>query len=149
MPGGRRSGIRGGGERGLNPPSDDLDPRFRGGLTALLAAIALFGATDLVLDRPASLFSAHVLFELAFIALCLGGVAYVWRGWLGTRAALAGSQQALRDREVERDRWRDEANRLLAGLGRALVGRKRRSARLAAEAEAHDPWPPQEWRPSH
>lgn len=119
----------------MNPPSDDLDPRFRGGLTALLAAIALFGATDLVLDRPASLFSAHVLFELAFIALCLGGVAYVWRGWLGTRAALAGSQQALRDREVERDRWRDEANRLLAGLGVAIEAQFERWGLTPAEKE--------------
>ena len=31
------------------PPSDDLDPRFRGGLTVLLAAIALFGPMSVVL----------------------------------------------------------------------------------------------------
>ncbi|MBK7949298.1 MAG: LuxR family transcriptional regulator [Deltaproteobacteria bacterium] len=135
MSGGRPSGIRGGGERGLNPPSDDLDPRFRGGLTALLAVIALFGAIDLVLDRPATLFSAHVLFELAFIALCLGGVAYVWRGWLGVRAELAGSQRALRDRELERDRWRDEANRLLAGLGAAIEAQFERWGLTPAEKE--------------
>ena len=89
----------------MNPPSDDLDPRFRSGLTALLIAIAAFGATDLALDRPSTIFSLHVGFELAFIALCLGGVAFVWRGWRGARAELAGSRQALRDREAERDRW--------------------------------------------
>ena len=43
----------------------------------------------------------------------------------------------------------DAVGRLMAGLGRAVQGRRRRSARLPAETEAHDPWPPQEWRPSH
>lgn len=117
------------------PPSDDLDPRFRGGLTLLLAAIALFGVTDLVLDRPTTLLSAHVLFELAFIALCLGGVAWVWHGWLGARAELAGSRQALRDREAERDRWRDETQRLLAGLGAAIEAQFERWGLTPAEKE--------------
>lgn len=119
----------------MSPPSDDLDPRFRGGLTALLIAIAAFGATDLVLDRPSTIFSLHVGFELAFIALCLGGIAYVWRGWRGVRAELADSRQALRDREVERDRWRDEANRLLAGLGAAIEAQFERWGLTPAEKE--------------
>jgi len=104
-------------------------------LTAFLAAIALFGATDLVLDRPKTLLSAHVLFELAFIALCLAAVAWVWRGWLGTRSELAGSRQALRDREAERDRWRDEATRLLAGLGAAIEAQFERWGLTPAEKE--------------
>ncbi len=119
----------------MGAPSDDLDPRFRGGLTALLAAIAVFGAVDLYLDRPATPFSLHVLFELAFISLCLGGVAYLWRGWHGAQARLAGSEQALRDREVERDRWRDEANRLLAGLGVAIEAQFERWGLTPAEKE--------------
>jgi DNA-binding CsgD family transcriptional regulator len=116
-------------------PSDDLDPRFRGGLTALLIAIALFGAIDLALDRPASLLSPHVLFELAFIGLCLGSVAWVWRGWISAHAALASSRRALLDREAERDRWRDEANRLLAGLGVAIEAQFERWGLTAAEKE--------------
>jgi hypothetical protein len=43
----------------------------------------------------------------------------------------------------------DAVGRLLAGLGRAVLRRKRRLARPASDAETHDPWPPQEWRPSH
>ncbi len=119
----------------MSAPSDDLDPRFRGGLTALLVAIATFGAIDLLLDRPATPFSFHVLFEVSFIALCLGGVAYLWRGWRGANAELAGSQQALRDREVERDRWRDEATRLLAGLGAAIEAQFERWGLTPAEKE--------------
>jgi DNA-binding CsgD family transcriptional regulator len=119
----------------LSAPSDDLDPRFRGGLTALLAAIAAFGASDLLLDQPATIFSLHVLFEASFICLCLGGVAYLWRGWRGANAELAGSQQALRAREVERDRWRDEATRLLAGLGAAIEAQFERWGLTPAEKE--------------
>jgi DNA-binding CsgD family transcriptional regulator len=119
----------------LSAPSDDLDPRFRGGLTALLAAIAAFGAIDLLLDQPATIFSLHVLFEASFICLCLGGVAYLWRGWRGANAELAGSQQALRAREVERDRWRDEATRLLAGLGAAIEAQFERWGLTPAEKE--------------
>ena len=43
----------------------------------------------------------------------------------------------------------DAVGRLLAGIGRALLRRRHPAARPAAEADAHDPWPPQEWRPSH
>ena len=43
----------------------------------------------------------------------------------------------------------DAAGRLLAGIGRAAFRRRRPAARPAAEADAHDPWPTQEWRPSH
>ena len=123
------------GGSGLIPPSVDLDPRLRGSLTALLAAIAAFGATDLVLDRPSTLLSLHVGVELAFISLCLGGVAWVWRGWRGARVELAGSQKALLDREAERDRWRDEANRLLAGLGAAIEVQFERWGLTPAEKE--------------
>ena len=99
------------------PPVDGIEPGFRVGLTVLLAAIAAFGAVDLVLDRPGSLWSFHVLFELAFVALCLGTVFFLWRGWAGANHGLARSQQDLRDREAERDRWRARATRLLDGLG--------------------------------
>ena len=99
------------------PPADGIDPGIRVGLSVLLAAIAAFGAVDLVLDRPESPWSFHVLFEIAFVALCLGAVFLLWRGWAGANYGLAQSQQDLRDREAERDRWRMRATRLLAGLG--------------------------------
>ena len=51
----------------MSPPSEELDPRFRGGLTALLGAIAVFSAVDLLLDRPTSPWSFHLHLELAFV----------------------------------------------------------------------------------
>jgi DNA-binding CsgD family transcriptional regulator len=101
----------------MGPPEDAISPRFRVGLSVLLATIAVFGLVDLVLDRPDSLWSFHVMFELAFVALCLGTVFLLWRGWAGASRGLVVSQQDLRDREVERDRWRTRATRLLDGLG--------------------------------
>jgi len=98
-------------------PADDLDPGFRTGLTVLLAGIAAFGAVDLVLDRPESPWSFHVLFELAFVGLCLAAVLYLWRGWAGAHRGLARSQQDLHAREAERDLWRARATQLLDGLG--------------------------------
>jgi DNA-binding CsgD family transcriptional regulator len=101
----------------MRPSTDGIEPGFRIGLTVLLAVIAAFGAIDIVLDQPHSLWSFHVLFELAFVALCLGTVGFLWRGWTGASVGLAQSQQDLRDREAERDRWRRRATRLLDGLG--------------------------------
>lgn len=99
------------------PPTDGIEPGFRVGLTVLLAAIAAFGAVDLALDRPDSLWSFHVVFELAFVALCLVSVSLLWWGWAGANHGLARSRQDLLDRQAERDRWRTRATRLLAGLG--------------------------------
>jgi DNA-binding CsgD family transcriptional regulator len=101
----------------VTPPADDLDPRFRAGLSVLLVAIAAFGAADLTLDRPVSWVSFHVLFELAFVALCLAAVWLLWRGWARAARGWDRSRRHLRDREAERDLWRARANQLLGGLG--------------------------------
>lgn len=97
--------------------SDEPDLRFRWGLTALLLSIAVFGAIDLVLDRPTSPWTLHVFVELAFVTLCLVATVFLWRGWLGAHRRLQGSRADLVSREAERDLWRDKATRLLRGLG--------------------------------
>ena len=99
------------------PPTDGIEPGFRVGLSVLLATIAAFGAVDLVLDHPESLWSFHVGFEVTFVVVCLGTVVFLWRGWTGANHGLARSRQDLLDREAERDRWRTRTTRLLAGLG--------------------------------
>lgn len=97
--------------------TDDLDPRFRWGLTILLLGVAIFGIVDLVLDRPTGLWSLHVAFELAFVVLSLSSIVFLWLGWTGAHRSLQGSRTDLRHREVERDLWRARATRLLNGLG--------------------------------
>jgi len=109
--------YRGSGGRGMRLSSDDPDLRFRWGLTALLLSIAVFGAIDLVFDRPSSLWTLHVLVELAFVTLCLMATVFLWSGWRGAHRRLRGSRADLVRREAERDLWRDKATRLLSGLG--------------------------------
>jgi DNA-binding CsgD family transcriptional regulator len=119
----------------MSPPSEELDPRFRGGLTALLGAIAVFSAIDLLLDRPTSPWSFHLHLELAFVALCLSAIVYLWRGWRGAHRRLAGSRRALQDRETERDLWRKRATRLLNGLGVEIEAQFERWALTPMEKE--------------
>ena len=109
----------------LKPPLDGIEPGLRVGLTVLLSAIAAFGAVDLALDRPESLWSFHVLFEIGFVMLCLGTVAFLWRGWAGAKHGLARSQKEV-------------ALLLLKGLGHrqaaALMHRSERTVRQHAVA---------------
>jgi len=97
--------------------TDDSDARLRVGLTLLLAAIAAWGAADLVLDRPDTLWSFHVAFEVAFVTLSLAAIAYLWLGWMRARQGLGRVRERLAAREAERDAWRQRATVLLRGLG--------------------------------
>lgn len=98
----------------------DVGVRFRWLLTALLGAIALGGAVDLVLDRPTTGWSFHVLFEVALLALSLGAVAYLWLGWRDAGRTLAHTRGELEARGAERDAWRRRAEKLLRGLGEEI-----------------------------
>lgn len=87
---------------------------------ALLVAIALLVAADLVADAVAGTTPAHVALELAAVVAALGGATALWRA--ATRArreahALRGDLSAARE---EAARWREEARGALAGLGAAI-----------------------------
>jgi DNA-binding CsgD family transcriptional regulator len=119
---------------GLEDVGRDTDPaesEFRGPFPLLLAGFFLFvvvgGIIDLLLDRPASIWSVHVLFELTMVLASLSFAVALFLGWrraarqLGqTAASLAATQEALTQRQAERDRWRSSAEQALAGFGRAI-----------------------------
>lgn len=86
----------------------------------LLAVVALGGATDLWLDRPASWFTPHVMVEFTLMLVSGGTALYLWRGWRSAAASLAGTRRSLAEREAERDAWRARAEAALEGLGRAI-----------------------------
>jgi DNA-binding CsgD family transcriptional regulator len=98
-------------------PTNDVGLRFRVGLSALLVAIATWGVVDLVLDRPREWLSVHVLVEIGFVLLSLGSVSYLWVIWMQARRSLGWAEGRLAENEVERDRWRGRATKLLQGLG--------------------------------
>lgn len=101
----------------MQAPADDVDLRFRLGLTTLLVVIAGWGVVDLVLDRPESWRSLHVVIEIGFVALTLGSIVYLWLGWVRTRTRLGRVEHRLAANAAERDAWRARATRLLQGLG--------------------------------
>jgi len=98
----------------------DAGARFRWIVTALLGAIALGGAIDLALDEPSTIWSFHVLFELAMLVLSLSAVAYLWLGWRDTGRRLSHTREELEARSTERDSWRARAEKLLLGLGEEI-----------------------------
>ena len=95
----------------------DVGGRFRWVATAFLVAISVGGVVDLSLDRPASFWSVHVVFEVALLGCSLGAVAYLWLGWRSAGRMLERSRAELSLRADERDAWRGRAEKLLRGLG--------------------------------
>ena len=89
-------------------------------LVPLLLAIALAGVIDLILDRPESLFSAHVLVDVVLVGLSLGTALYLWSGLRLAERSLERTLSTLDERSVERDAWRARTEELLRGLGSAL-----------------------------
>ncbi|MDP6977645.1 MAG: LuxR C-terminal-related transcriptional regulator [Myxococcota bacterium] len=80
---------------------------------------------DLVLDEPETLWSFHVLFELALLTLSLGALAYLWIGWRDSHEQLEVAHRDLDVQARERDAWRARAEKLLRGLGDEIDGQLR------------------------
>lgn len=104
---------------------------FRGPLPPVLALFLAFvvvgGTVDLVMDRPATLWSWHVAFEVVMVLVSLTFAVVLFTGWRRsagalrrTSATLAATDLALARGEAERDRWRRTAEEALAGLSRAI-----------------------------
>lgn len=104
-------------------------------MQVLLALVAIGGVVDLILDRPTTLWNAHVLFELAFVTLCLVGLAAGWSGWRRARHSLGRTQAELTRHATERDHWRARAETLLRGLSAEIDAQLDRWVLSPAEKE--------------
>jgi DNA-binding CsgD family transcriptional regulator len=89
-------------------------------LAAVLTAIVVGGAVDLVLDAPRSWRSGHVLYELGLILGGLVGAIWLWLNWKRAAESASALQRSLVERQAERDAWRKRAAQALQGLGRAV-----------------------------
>jgi len=114
--------------------------------TAIFVLVVVGGVIDLALDRPTSLASAHVLFELAMIGLSLAAAAYLARGWYATQRDLRASRAEAVHQERERERWEERAATILSGLGAeissqfdawALTPTERRIALMLLKGYSH------------
>ncbi len=99
---------------------DSFAPPFRLFLALAFLAVVAGGVIDLILDRPPSWRSAHVLFEVVLIAFSLGLAGYLWVSWYRAARSLAEARHLLATRQEERDRWRHSAQTALEGLARAI-----------------------------
>ena len=102
-----------------NALSDERS-RLRLIVAGLLLALTLAGLMDLKLDAPEQGLSFHLLFEISFILLGLGGSLYLAWGWFAAQRSLLRVQETLSLRQAERDAWSQRAHDLLAGLGQAI-----------------------------
>lgn len=107
-----------------DPDAESAADLNRPGLQLLLSAvfllIAVGGAIDIVLDRPERWLSAHVVAELALMAVTLSLAVFLWRGWRQTSRSLARAERTLVERQAERDAWKQSAESALAGLSAAV-----------------------------
>ena len=89
-------------------------------LALTLAAIAVGGAVDLVLDRPTTWRSVHVIYELLLIASGAIGATWLWRRWHAAAAEGAALRHTLAERQAEAEAWRASAEQALRGMGEAI-----------------------------
>ena len=75
---------------------------------------------DLILDRPTTLLSVHVGFEVLMVALSLAGATYLGRGWYESQVRLNATSLESERLEHERAAWEREASSLMEGLGNAV-----------------------------
>ena len=103
-------------------PDEQAPSRLPLLVIAILALIALGGTVDLILDKPATFLSLHVLFELSMVLFSLSTIVVLSLQWRrtstelhGARRTLEATQRSLAARQVERDAWRRSAEDALAG----------------------------------
>jgi DNA-binding CsgD family transcriptional regulator len=89
-------------------------------LVAALLILGVGGTIDLILDQPTSLFSFHVLFELALIASAVGIAVALWLGWRRAEASASRLRRTLEERDAERERWRTESADAVAQFAQAV-----------------------------
>ena len=125
-----------------DPSEPEVPSPLRGALIVVLGLVVVGGVTDIVLDRPETLFSAHILIELGVVLLSLGTAIVLWRGWreagreLGeARAELDATRRSLGERQAELDAWKERAEAALSGLGDAIGGQFAAWALTPAEAD--------------
>ena len=81
-------------ELATNGGPDDEAPRLQFALAVVFLVITAGAALDLFLDRPRTLWSAHVMFELTLLVMSLGVAGYLGWGWYGALAEVRALRTA-------------------------------------------------------
>ncbi|HEX6314475.1 MAG TPA: helix-turn-helix transcriptional regulator [Gemmatimonadaceae bacterium] len=86
----------------------------------ILLLVAIGFAVDLVLDRPASWLSLHVLVELTLMVVSLTFSIILWSALGRTTRQLHHTERRLAASAAERDAWKQSAEAALAGFSTAV-----------------------------
>jgi DNA-binding CsgD family transcriptional regulator len=100
---------------------DSKAEQLRLPLAVLLVLIAVGGAVDLVLDRPANWLAFHPLYEIVLVLAGLGTATWLWRGWRAAQVENIALRTSVARHLAEREAWRLSAETSLAGLGAAIT----------------------------
>jgi DNA-binding CsgD family transcriptional regulator len=98
----------------------DLDSHLRLVLAVALGSIVVGGTADLMMDRPTTWLSFHVVFETLMVAGALVMATTLWIGWWNSAHSAASLRRSLEVQSIERDAWKASAEAALEGLGRAI-----------------------------
>jgi DNA-binding CsgD family transcriptional regulator len=98
----------------------ERDPNIQLLLAGVFLVVVVGGVTDLILDRPETLFSVHVLYEIVPISASLAAATYLGRGWYAASHVVSELKHSLAHREVERDAWKTRARMAMESLGTAV-----------------------------
>lgn len=121
------------------PPTSADDPPAPAALDALvigvLAIVGIGGVVDLILDKPTSWWSAHILLELALVLTSATLATFLWLRWRAVSAELQVTRRSLAERQVERDAWRANAEGAIRSFGEAVTAQLTRWELTPAERE--------------
>lgn len=106
----------------LPPPSEEDTPTQRLQLVlAIVFLVIMVGAVvDLILDRPTTLLSVHVLFEVGMVLVSLSAAAWLASGWYAALRDVRALRDVVAAHQAERNAWRDRAGQLLRSLSDAI-----------------------------
>lgn len=93
------------------------DTRIPLALAVIFLIVVAGGVTDLVLDRPTTILSPHVILEVVMVCASLAAAVFLARGWYLTQERLSETRRESERLARERKEWKDRASEVLAGLG--------------------------------
>ena len=104
----------------MSEPNVDAPPRLHLVLALLFVLITVAASADLAMDRPATLWSVHVLAEATLVLVSIGAASYLAWGWYGTLRDVRTLEAEVEQRRAERDAWKERASLALEGLSVAM-----------------------------
>lgn len=115
--------------------STGVGPRRLSLAVSLFAAIAVLIGVDLLADAQTGVDRGHLAIEGLVMALAVGGIGALWRGFLTARGRAAQLDIDLASARAEAAHYRTEAREALQGLGEAIDSQFARWQLTSAERE--------------